>query len=147
MKLRNIKYIVVHCTATPTNTDLESIKQLWKIQFGWTETPGYHYLIKRDGSIVKLLAEKKNSSTLHENNPESINLAYIGGIDKEGKPIDNRSEAQRHGMFDMIVQLIERYPKAEVVGLCDLTNYLTVNPCFDVKQWLRNYEPNLNQAA
>ncbi len=35
---RNIKYIVVHCTATPTNTTLESIKRYWKEQRGWGDT-------------------------------------------------------------------------------------------------------------
>ena len=41
---RNIKYIVVHCTATPTTTTVESIKRYWKEQRGWGDTPGYHYL-------------------------------------------------------------------------------------------------------
>jgi len=59
MNLRNIKYIVVHCTATPTTTTLESIKRYWKEQRGWGDTPGYHYFIKRDGTIVQLLDEKK----------------------------------------------------------------------------------------
>lgn len=145
--LRNIKFIVVHCTATPTNTTLESIKKFWKEQRGWGDTPGYHYFIKRDGTIVQLLDEKKNSYGVYKHNSECISIAYLGGIDKDGKPIDNRSEAQKHAMFDKIVELTERYPKAEVLGHRDFAGVNKACPCFDVREWLKNYEPDLNTPA
>lgn len=143
---RNIKFIVVHCTATPANTTLESIKRFWKEQRGWGDTPGYHYFIKRDGTIVQLLDEKKNSYGVYQHNSECISIAYLGGIDKDGKPIDNRSDAQKHAMFDKIVELTERYPKAEVLGHRDFAGVKKACPCFDVKDWLKNYEPDFNNA-
>lgn len=145
--IRNIKFIVVHCTATPTTTTLESIKKYWKEQRGWEDTPGYHYLIKRDGTIVQLLDEKKNSYGVYKHNSECISIAYLGGIDKEGKPVDNRSDAQKHAMFDKVVELTERYPKADVLGHRDFEGVAKACPCFDVKEWLKNYEPDLNSAA
>ena len=144
---RNIKYIVVHCTATPTTTTLESIRNFWKEQRGWGDTPGYHYLIQRDGTIVKLLDEKKNSYGVYKHNSECISIAYLGGIDKDGRPMDNRNDAQKHAMFDKIIELIERYPKAEVLGHRDFAGVAKACPCFDVKEWLKNYEPDLNNAA
>lgn len=147
MNLRNIKYIVVHCTATPTTTTLESIKRYWKEQRGWGDTPGYHYFIKRDGTIVQLLDEKKNSYGVYKHNSECISIAYVGGIDKDGKPVDNRSDAQKHAMFDIIVRLTEKYPKAEVLGHRDFPGVKKACPCFDVKEWLENYEPDFNSAA
>lgn len=147
MNLRNIKYIVVHCTATPTTTTLESIKRYWKEQRGWGDTPGYHYFIKRDGTIVQLLDEKKNSYGVYKHNSECISIAYVGGIDKDGKPADNRSDAQKHAMFDIIVRLTEKYPKAEVLGHRDFPGVKKACPCFDVKEWLKNYEPDFNSAA
>lgn len=147
MNLRNIKYIVVHCTATPTTNTLESIKRYWKEQRGWGDTPGYHYFIKRDGTIVQLLDEKKNSYGVYKHNSECISIAYVGGIDKEGKPVDNRSDAQKHAMFDIIVRLTEKYPKAEVLGHRDFPGVKKACPCFDVKEWLKNYEPDFNSAA
>jgi len=144
---RDIKYIVVHCTATPTTTTLESIKRYWKEQRGWGDTPGYHYIIKRDGVIIQLLDEKKNSNGVYAHNSNCINIAYIGGIDKDGKPLDNRSDAQKHAMFDIIVRLTERYPKAEVLGHRDFPGVQKACPCFDVKEWLKNYEPDFNSAA
>lgn len=145
--IRNIKYIVVHCTATPPNTTLESIRRYWKEQRGWGDTPGYHYLIQRDGTLVKLLDEKKNCYGVYKHNSECISIAYLGGIDKEGKPADNRSQAQKHSLFDKIVELTERYPDAEVLGHRDFPGVKKACPCFDVKAWLKDYEPDLNNVA
>ncbi len=109
--LRNIKFIVVHCTATPTNTTLESIKRFWKEERGWRDTPGYHFFIERDGNIIQLLDESKNSNGVYLHNSACINIAYLGGIDKDGKPIDNRNDSQKHALFNKIVELTERYCK------------------------------------
>jgi N-acetylmuramoyl-L-alanine amidase len=144
---RDIKFIVIHCTATPTNTTLESIRKFWKEQRGWGDTPGYHYLIQRDGTIIQLLDENKNSDGVYKHNSNCINIAYLGGIDKEGKPQDNRSDSQKHAMFDKIVELTERYPKAEVLGHKDFPDVHKACPCFDVREWLKDYEPDLTQAA
>lgn len=145
--LRNIKYIVVHCSATPANITLEAIKCIWKEQHGWGDTPGYHFFIERDGNIIQLLDENKNSNNVLLHNENSINIAYLGGIDKSGKSTDNRSRSQKHAMFDKIVELTERYPNAEVVGYNDFKNAHKASPCFDVKEWLKNYEPDLGNAA
>jgi N-acetylmuramoyl-L-alanine amidase len=144
--LRNIKYIVVHCTATPPTTTVESIKRYWKEQRGW-ETPGYHYLIQRQGTLIQLLDESKNSNGVYAHNSNCINIAYIGGVDKDGKPQDNRSDAQKHSMFDLIVSLTEKYPQAEVLGHRDFPDVHKACPSFDVKKWLSEYEPDLGNAA
>lgn len=145
--LRNIKYIVVHCTATPTTTTIESIKKYWKEVRNWGDIPGYHYLIQRDGNVLNLLDESKNSNGVYLHNSACINLAYLGGVDQQNKPIDNRSEAQKHAMFDLIVSLTEKYPQAIVLGHRDFPDVHKACPCFDVKQWLSEYEPNLGKAA
>lgn len=145
--LRDIKFIVVHCTATPPNTTIESIKRFWKEKRGWGDVPGYHYIIERNGNVIKLLDESKNSYGVYHHNSNCISLAYIGGIDKEGKPQDNRSDAQKHAMFNLIVSLTEKYPRAEVLGHRDFPDAKKACPCFDVKTWLKNYEPDLGNAA
>ena len=84
--MRNIKYIAVHCTATPQTTSIDSIMNFWKTNLGW-KMPGYHFIIKPDGEVVKLLSVDKVSNGVRGFNSETINIAYIGGIDKNGKPI------------------------------------------------------------
>ena len=144
---RKIKYIVVHCTATPPTTTIEAIKRYWKEQRGWGDTPGYHYIIERDGTIVQLLDESKNSNGVYQHNSACINISYIGGIDKDNKPIDNRTDAQKHSMFDKIVELTEKYEGSEVLGHRDFPDVHKACPSFDVREWLKNYEPVIEKEV
>lgn len=144
---RNIQHIVIHCTATQPNTTIESIKKYWKEVRGWGDIPGYHYVIKSNGELVKLLDESKNSNGVYLHNSTCLNIAYIGGIDKEGKPKDTRTRAQEDTMFNLIVALTERYPQAQVLGHRDFPGVAKACPSFDVTTWLANYTPDLNIAA
>src|SRR5579884_3902605 len=143
---RNIQHIVIHCTATQPNTTIESIKKYWKEVRGWGDIPGYHYVIKSNGELVKLLDESKNSNGVYLHNSTCLNIAYIGGIDKEGNPKDTRTRAQEDTMFNLIVALTERYPQAQVLGHRDFPGVAKACPSFDVKTWLANYIPDLHIA-
>lgn len=140
-KMRNIKYIVVHCTATPQNTSIESIKRYWKEVKGWGDIAGYHYIIKANGDVVKLTDENKNSNGVANHNSACINIAYIGGVDKSGKPSDTRTNAQKQAMFDLIVKLSDKYTQAEILGHRNFKEVHKACPCFDVKEWLKNFIP------
>jgi N-acetylmuramoyl-L-alanine amidase len=143
---RKIKYIVIHCTASNPEAKVADIQAYWKKQLGW-ENPGYHYLIKRNGDIVQLQKENLIANGVAGYNKESIHLSYIGGIDKQGKPTDNRTDAQQSSMFDKIVSLTENYPEAKVLGHRDFPNQKKACPCFDVRDWLRKYEPDLESGS
>lgn len=140
---RHINFIVVHCTATPSNTTIESIKRYWKDVRKWGDTAGYHYIIKSDGEVIQLLPESQNSNGVYAHNSECVNIAYIGGIDKDGKPKDTRSKSQQQAMFGLIVKLTEKYKTAKVVGHRDFPDVHKACPSFDVKTWLANYVPDL----
>lgn len=144
---RDIKFIVVHCTATQPEATTESLKKYWKEVKGWGDTPGYHYLIKRDGEIETLLDESKISYGAYGHNPYCVHLAYIGGIDKEGNPLDNRTMRQKIAMFSLIVKLSVKYPKAEILGHRDFPGVKKACPSFDVRSWLQNYDADLNLKA
>ena len=139
--MRNIKYIVVHCTATPQDTTIESIKKYWKEVRGWGDTPGYHYLIKKDGEIVQLLDENKMSYGSAGHNGECVHVAYMGGIEKHGYPIDNRTQAQKDSLYDKIMELMKKYPNAKAMGHRDFPNVHKACPSFDVKSWMSEYVP------
>lgn len=140
---RNIKYIVVHCTATQCNATIESIKRYWKDVRKWNDTPGYHYIIEANGKITQLLADSKNSNGVYAHNSECINIAYVGGINKTGQPKDTRTKAQEDAMFDLIVRLTEVYGSAKVLGHRDFPKVAKACPSFDVKTWLANYTPDI----
>lgn len=140
MPNRNVKYIVIHCTATQPETTIESITRYWREVKKWGNTPGYHYIIKNNGEVVKLLDESKNSYGVYAHNSECISISYIGGIDRNGKAADTRSVAQIRAMYAKIQELKERYPNAEVRGHRDFSNVNKACPSFDVKFWLTNYK-------
>lgn len=154
---RSIKYLVVHCTATSQAATIESIKAGWR-EKGWNN-PGYHYLVKPNGMIVQLQDEEKIANGVKGFNKESIHISYIGGIDKEGKPLDNRTKEQQESIFNKLMELLEKYPGAEIRGHRDFSpdkdgdgviewyEYIKCCPCFEVKQWLKDYVPDIGNAA
>ena len=140
MQNRNVKYIVIHCTATQPETAIESIKRYWREVKKWGNTPGYRYIIKNNGEVIKLLDEGTNSYGVYAHNNECISISYIGGIDKNGKAEDTRSVAQIRAMYAKIQELKERYPNAEVRGHRDFPNINKACPSFDVRFWLTHYK-------
>ena len=135
--MRDIKYIVVHCTATPQTTSVESIKQYWKTHLGW-KMPGYHFMIKPDGEIVQLLEIEKISNGVKGFNSVSINISYIGGVDSENKPIDNRTPAQKRSLTDLLTKLKKEFPKAIIQGHRNFPNVKKACPSFNAKDEYKN---------
>lgn len=142
--MREIKYIVVHCSDTPKNTTVESILRFWKIHWKW-KAPGYHYIIQQDGEVVQLLDEELISNGVLGFNKNCINVCYIGGRKKDGKCGDTRTPAQQNALFDKIVELTEKYPHAQVREHGSFPNQGgRTCPNFNLKEWLATYKPKID---
>lgn len=141
--MRRIKYIAVHCTASHQSQTIESLKQEFRHK-GWAN-PGYHYVVSPDGKITQLLDEDKISNGVKGFNSVSVNVAYIGGIDTNDKPIDNRTEEQKQSLRSLLKMLHKKYPAAVIQGHRDFSpdlnrdgritsnEYIKACPCFDAK--------------
>ena len=141
--MRAIKYIAVHCTASSQHTTNKELQQEFRRK-GW-KNPGYHYVVAADGTITQLLDEDKVSNGVKGYNSVLINVAYIGGIDAEGKPIDNRTAAQKASLAGLLGMLRKKYPTATIQGHRDFSpdrnhngriepnEYIKACPCFDAK--------------
>lgn len=129
---RNIKYIAIHCTATSQNTRVESIQKYWREKLGW-KNAGYHIIVKPDGSAVQLLPIDKVSNGVRGFNSVSINISYIGGIDSNGKPSDNRTEAQKETLLKIVKEYKEIFPEAIIQGHRDFPKVKKACPSFDAK--------------
>lgn len=141
--MREINYIVVHCTDTVPTATVESILKFWKVKYKW-KNPGYHYIVKANGEIVKLLSETIPSNGVLGFNEHCINICYIGGRKKDGTGGALPNHAQEKALFDKIVGLSEKYPKAEIKGHYEFPNQGgRTCPNFDVKKWLANYTPDI----
>lgn len=133
--MRNIKYIAIHCTATPQTTTIESIKNYWKNNLGW-KNAGYHIIVKPDGSAVELMPIDKISNGVKGFNSVSINISYIGGVDIKNNPLDNRTDAQKATLLTLVKRYKEMFPNAIVQGHRDFGANKAC-PSFDVKEWLK----------
>ena len=147
--MRNINYIAVHCTASHQSMTIEGLKQEFKRKC-WVN-PGYHYVVSPDGKITQLLDEDKISNGVKGFNSVSINVAYIGGIDINGKPIDNRTTAQKASLRSLLKMLHKKYPTAVIQGHRDFSpdlnkdgkitsnEWMKACPCFNAKEEYSNF--------
>lgn len=155
--MRNIRFLVVHCTATPVTATIESIKRYWKDVLKW-KNPGYHYIIKRNGELVTVTPEENIANGVAGNNAHAIHLSYIGGIDEKGKLLDNRTAEQKETMYNLLLNLAAKYPDSIIRGHRDFSidknkngvldefEWIKGCPSFDVTKWLEDHEP-IKQAA
>ena len=72
-------------------------------------------------------------------------VLYVGGINKKGKAVDNRTEEQKKSLITLLTQLKKKYPNAEILGHRDISPDRNHNgvvdpwerikecPCFDAK--------------
>lgn len=129
--MRTINKIIIHCSATPEGR-YHSVADItsWHKQRGFADI-GYHYVIYLDGSIHEgRPLEMPGAHTLGQN-ANSIGICYIGGIDKNGKPKDTRTLAQKKALIKLVADLKERYPDATVHGHNEYANKAC--PSFNVK--------------
>lgn len=130
--MRKIDYLVVHCTATPQTATIEGIRRYWREECGW-RNPGYHYLIAVDGSVVALHPEPQPANGVAGHNAHAVHVSYVGGIDACGNPHDNRTDAQKTALAELLAQLRGRYPGAEVCGHRDFPGVRKSCPSFDAR--------------
>ena len=100
---RNIKELIVHCSATPEGKDysVDTIRQ-WHLQRGFSDI-GYHYVVYRDGSIHTGRDESVIGAHCTGHNTNSIGVCYIGGVDTDGKtPKDTRTAEQKQSLVKLL---------------------------------------------
>lgn len=100
--------------------------------------PGYHFIIKPNGKIVELLSIDQVSNGVAGYNSKTINVCYLGGVDKNSKPIDNRTEAQKKALNTKLTELKKKFPKAIIQGHRDFPKVAKACPCFNAKTEYEN---------
>jgi N-acetyl-anhydromuramyl-L-alanine amidase AmpD len=137
------KYIVIHCAATKPSMDIGAAEiRKWHTDppRNWDDI-GYHYVIRRSGTIEKPMLEVGRyleipGAHVANHNHESIGICLVGGMAEDGSPENNFTNDQMMVLHDLIKVCMIMYPDAEVVGHCDLDPENKADcPGFDVRQW------------
>ena len=133
--MRSITLIIVHCSANKAGSALRMADiDRYHRSLGW-KCCGYHYVIPTDGSIEVGRPEEMVGAHCVNHNKYSIGGCYIGGLAADGiTPADTRTEAQKRALQQLLADLKQRYPKALVLGHCELDYRKPHCPGFDAAE-------------
>lgn len=135
-KRKKTDAIVVHCSATKPTMDIGAAEiERWHRQRSFLAI-GYHYVIRRDGTVEKGRPEDTVGSHVQGHNSTTVGVCLVGGIDSKGKSQDNFTPDQFAALQNLLRELKGRYPTAEIKGHRDFPGVAKDCPCFDVKSWL-----------
>ena len=127
--MRRINEIIIHCSATrPGQTCTVKDIDAWHRQRGF-KSIGYHYVIYKDGTIVRGRPEETVGAHCLGHNAYSIGVCYVGGLDEAGAPADTRTTDQKKSMFWLLKRLKRFYPTAVIHSHRDFA--AKDCPCFD----------------
>ena len=137
--MRKINEIILHCSATPATMDVGA-KEIrdWHVNGnGWRDI-GYHWVIRRDGTVERGRDEEMVGAHCLNHNAHSIGVCLIGGTTKNVKiPEDNFTEAQFASLAKLIMELKRRYPGASIHGHSEYADKAC--PVFSVAGFLREW--------
>ena len=130
--MRELKEIILHCTATKEGQDY-SVEQVrkWHLDRGFNDI-GYHYLIRLDGAVEGGRPLETVGAHCKGHNANSIGIAYVGGLDKNGRPKDTRTLPQKESMRRLVDLLKQYFPRIEVH--CHNEYSTKACPCFSVPE-------------
>ena len=122
--MRQIKEIIVHCSATREGQDIpvDTIKD-WHVNGrGWSDI-GYHFYIDIKGDIHKGRDISRIGAHCSGHNRNSIGICYCGGVEQDGRtPKDTRTEEQKQGLLHVLKTLKAMYPAATIYSHNEFAN-------------------------
>ena len=145
---RQTHFIVVHCSATPPESDIGADEiNSWHLDRGFDEI-GYHAVIRRTGLIEFGRHFDVAGAHVRGSNFKSVGVCLVGGVDAYGEAENNFTAPQFKSLGAILILLSRAYPDAQVVGHRDLSRdingdgvvttdaFIKECPSFDVQEWI-----------
>lgn len=137
MNKDQVKYIVIHCSATRSNTSYPG----WQLDLdhrarGFSQA-GYHFYVRRSGEIERLRSLTRPGAHVRGYNRCSIGVCYEGGLDEAAHIADTRTEEQRRSLERLLKGLCRAYPLAVIVGHRDLSPDLNGDGLIEPSEWVK----------
>ena len=135
LETKNIKYLVVHCSDTPDDQDLNGYDiHKMHIGFGW-DGIGYHQIILRNGDLQSGRPEYWKGAHAYGYNDKSLGVCLIGR--------KNFNSQQLITLRFLLDALKQKYPNSSIVGHYEITRSDKTCPNFNVQDWLINRSENV----
>lgn len=145
--------IVIHCAATKASMDI-GMKEinLWHRQRGFFNIPsglaiGYHYVIRRDGTVETGRPVDQPGAHAKGYNSRSIGICLVGGLDKDGKPESNYTTEQWQSLRQLVIKLAKAYKvkQSRVIGHNEVA--AKACPCFSVREWVKKHSAEFTKEG
>ena len=146
---KKLQYLVIHCTATPEGREVtEQDIRDWHLSpapkgRGWKQV-GYTNLFQLTGINRQLVTNNMDdvvdtweiTNGVAGINDISYHIVYAGGCDKNMKPKDTRTDAQKTAMANFVKKFVCTHFDVKVAGHYQFDNKAC--PSFNVPEWLRS---------
>ncbi len=131
----DVKYLVVHCSATKCTSDYTEEMLMRDHKARGFRTIGYHFYVRKDGTSSQHRMLLEVGAHCVPYNKCSIGICYEGGLDGQGEPCNTLTAAQRERIADLLTILHKLFPKARIVGHRDLLGTTPkACPCLDARK-------------
>ncbi len=146
-----LKYLVLHCTATPEGREVtgDDIRRMHlspvsKGGRGWKQV-GYTDIIHLDGTVERLVDNNEDANVdpweitngAKGYNSVSRHVVYAGGMTRDmSRPSDTRTPEQIKAMETYVRDFHRRFPGVRIIGHNEVA--AKACPSFDVQKWLKS---------
>src|SRR3546814_5231215 len=87
---------------------------------GWTDI-GYHFVLRRNGAVEEGRPLDVVGAHAKNFNGRSIGICLVGGMaEGDKRPDCNFTVAQWNALHNLVADLLQRFPKAKVIGHRDV---------------------------
>jgi len=126
--------IIIHCSYTKPhmNWGADEIRKIHVDENGWAAI-GYHYIIKRNGSVDRGRPHDAVGAHCRGENAHSIGICLIGGMSPDGAPESNFTKAQMVSLNVKVAELKKEVPSATIHGHSEFSDKEC--PCFSVRDY------------
>ena len=135
--MRKIEEIIIHCSYTPPSMDVgASTIRDWHVNGNGWDDIGYHFVIRREGSIETGRPVEIQGAHVYGHNANSIGVCMIGGMaEDEETPDTNFTRWQWEALEVLVDDLTNEMGDLTVTGHRDYDDHKAC-PCFDVSAWM-----------
>ncbi len=132
--MRDIDTIILHMAATKPSMDVgaDDIRRWHVAERGWDDI-GYHYVIRRDGTIERGRPVETPGAHAYGHNKTSIGVCLVGGLTEDDDADCNFTKRQWDALERCVNDLMAQHGELQVIGHRDVSDKEC--PGFDAKQW------------